>query len=161
VAIKQLTHPVPEEDTAGERRPHSRQIVRFIRFAVGSGLATLASAVIFAVSYRMLHLGPQVASVAAFVSGALINFVANRFWTWARRDRRGLGRDAAWYALLAVGTALAATGVTSVTDWYVDQAGASPNHQALLVEASYFATYAAMFGIKFVLLDRVIFRARP
>jgi putative flippase GtrA len=172
VAIKQLRNPLfvfrgavgeplAADDTAEKRSPRSRQLIRFIRYAAGSAIATLVSAVTFAVSYRLLNLGPEVSSVAAFAAGALINFVAYRFWAWARRQRRGLGRDAAWYALLAVGTALVAIGVTTVTDWYVDQAGATPNHQALLVEASYFATYAAMFLVKFVLLDRVIFRARP
>jgi putative flippase GtrA len=151
--------PLAADDKADKRSSRRQHIIRFVRYAVGSALATLVSAVTFAVSYRM-NLGPEVSSVAAFAAGALINFVANRFWAWARRQRRGLGRDAAWYALLAVGTALVAIGVTTVTDWYVDQAGTSPNHQALLVEASYFATYAAMFFVKFVLLDRLIFRPR-
>lgn len=152
--------PLTADDKAEKRSSQRQHIIRFVRYAAGSALATLVSAVTFAVSYRMLNLGPEVSSVAAFAAGALINFVANRFWAWARRQRRGLGRDAAWYALLAAGTALVAIGVTTVTDWYVDQAGTSPNHQALLVEASYFATYAAMFLVKFVLLDRLIFRAR-
>jgi putative flippase GtrA len=125
---------------------------RFVRYAVGSAFATGASAVTFAVAYRGLHAGPQVASVTAFAAGALVNFVAGRFWTWSRRHRLGLGRDLVGYLALAVTTALAAAVVTSVTERYT--------RAWLLVEASFFGTYAAMFLVKFVLLDRVIFRSR-
>jgi putative flippase GtrA len=131
-----------------------------MRYTAGSLLATAVSAVTFAVAYRTLGLGPQLSSVAAFAAGALVNFVANRFWAWSRRHRRGLGRDLFWYAVLAASSGLAAIGVTSATDWYEDRIGATPNHQALLVEASYFASYAAMFLVKFMVLDRVLFRSR-
>jgi len=112
----------------------------------------VTSAVTFALVYRVLHLGPAVASVTAFVAGALINFVGNRYWAWARRQRRQLGRDAIGYAVLSVGTALAATGTTSLADRYTNR--------LVLVEAAYFAAYAAMFLVKFALLDRVLFANR-
>jgi putative flippase GtrA len=125
---------------------------RFVRYAVGSAFATAVSAVTFAVAYRALHAGPQVASVAAFTAGAVVNFLSNRFWAWSRRHRLGLGKDLAGYLTLAVATALAAAGVTSLTERFT--------RTWVLVEASYFGTYAAMFLVKFVLLDRVIFRSR-
>jgi putative flippase GtrA len=125
---------------------------RFLRYVVGSAFATGTSAVTFAVAYRLLHTGPQVSSVTAFAAGAAVNFVANRFWAWSRHQRLGLGRDLAGYLVLAVSTALAAAAVTSLAERYT--------RTWALVEASYFATYAAMFLVKFVLLDRVIFRSR-
>jgi putative flippase GtrA len=144
----------------------TRRSGRFIRYAVGSAFATGVSAVTFALAYRMLHAGPQLASVAAFSAGAVVNFVSNRFWAWSRRHRlggqalaesrsdklRGLGRDLAGYLTLAVATALAAAGVTTLTERLT--------RTWVLVEASYFGTYAAMFLVKFVLLDRVVFRSR-
>jgi putative flippase GtrA len=125
---------------------------RFVRYAIGSAVATGVSGVTFAVAYRALHAGPQVASVAAFVAGAMVNFVSNRFWAWSRRHRLGLGRDLAGYLTLAVATAGAAAGVTTLTERLTSA--------WVLVEASYFGTYAAMFLVKFVLLDRVVFRSR-
>jgi putative flippase GtrA len=137
------------------RKPIRR---RFVRYALGSGVATAVSAVAFALAYRVLHAPPWLASGTAFVSGALVNFTANRFWAWGRRQRLGLGRDALSYAVLAIGTALAAAGVTSATAWLVGDA--DPTRRAILVEGGYFATYAAMFMVKFMLLDRVVFRSR-
>ena len=133
---------------------------RFLRYAVGSGLATVTSAVAFAVAYRVLDQGPRIATGAAFLAGATVNFVAGRFWAWNRRARRGLGRDALSYAALAVTTGLAAAAVTSLTHAILHDA--DPNQRAVLVEASYFATYAVLFLVKFLVLDRVVFRSsRP
>jgi putative flippase GtrA len=131
---------------------------RLVRYTLGSGVATLASAAVFAVVYRVLAEGPQLASVAAFVVGAVVNFVAGRFWAWGRRPRSGLGRDALSFAVVAVVSALAATGVTTVT--HAALRDADPNQRAVLVEASYFATYAVLFGVKFLVLDRLVFRSR-
>jgi putative flippase GtrA len=135
-----------------------RPPARFIRYAVGSGLATALSAVTFALAYRVLDLGPRVATGAAFLAGALVNFVANRFWAWDRRSRLRLGRDALSYAALAVAVALSAGAVTSLVHALLRDA--DPDRRAVLVEASYFATYAVLFLVKFVVLDRVVFRSR-
>jgi putative flippase GtrA len=132
--------------------------IRFVRYCLGAALATVVSAATFALIYREFGLGPQAASGAAVVAGALVNFVANRFWAWGRTHRLGLGRDAVSYAALAVTTALTAAVVTSLTHAYLRDA--DPDRRAVLVEASYFATYAALFLIKFAVLDRVVFRSR-
>jgi putative flippase GtrA len=131
-------------------------MTRFIRYAIGSGLATVSSAVAFAIVYRVLGEGPRLASVTAFLAGAVVNFTSNRFWAWRRRT--GLGRDAFFYAIVAVVSALAATGVTSLT--HAALADADPDRRAVLVEVSYFATYAVLFLLKFVVLDRFVFRTK-
>ena len=133
-------------------------LARFLRYAVGSGLATLTSAVAFALVYRGLDQGPRVATGAAFLAGAVVNFTTNRFWAWKRRARRGLGRDVLSYATLAIAAALAAAAATSATHALLRDA--DPNRRAVLVEASYFATYALLFVVKFVVLDRLVFRSR-
>jgi len=131
---------------------------RFVRYAVGSGLATVTSAVAFALVYRVLGEGPRLASVAAFLAGAVVNFTSNRFWAWQRRARPGLGRDALFYAVVSVVSVLAATGVTSLT--HAALAGAGENRRAVLVEVSYFATYAVLFLVKFLVLDRLVFHTK-
>jgi putative flippase GtrA len=137
----------------------SPRLRRFIRFALGSALATLVSAVAFWVMFHTLHSPPELASVTAFASGAVVNFVSNRYWAWDRRTRTGLSRDLGSYAVLAIATALAAAGVTRATKSYAPHVNAFAAHLAVVVEASYFATYAAMFLVKFALLDKVIFRS--
>jgi putative flippase GtrA len=144
--------------TERDDTPHRTRRGRFLRYAAGSIAAVLVSAVAFALAYRLLDLGPRIASGSAFLAGAIVNFSASRFWAWDRRHRSGLGRDVLSYAALAVVIALVAAGVTSLTDGYL--AGTDPNRRAVLVEASYFATYATLFLVRFILLDRVLFRSR-
>jgi putative flippase GtrA len=139
-------------------RPDRTPLGRFVRYATGSAGAVAASALAFALAYRLLGLGPQVASVTAFLAGAVVNFSASRFWAWNRRDRSGLGRELAGYAVLAVAIALVAMGATSLAEARL--AGADPTLRAVLVEGCYFATYAALFVVRFVVLDRVLFRSR-
>jgi putative flippase GtrA len=68
------------------------RVTRFIRYAIGSGLATASSAVAFAIVYRVLGEGPRLASVTAFLAGAVVNFTSNRFWAWRRDARRDARR---------------------------------------------------------------------
>jgi putative flippase GtrA len=132
-------------------------VTRFFRYAVGSGAATALSALVFAVVFRFLNGGPIVASIAAFLAGFVVNFSAGRFWAWRGRARPGLGRDAMSFGVVAVVTALAAIGVTSATDALLGNADS--NTRAVVVEVSYYATYAIFFVAKFVVLDRVVFRS--
>jgi putative flippase GtrA len=133
---------------------------RFARYAMGSVLATAVSAVVFALGYRWIGLGPRTTSVTAFASGAVVNFSANRFWAWDRRRLPGLGRDLLSYAVIALATAAAASGITTLTESYAVRIGASDNYRTLLVEIGYFSSYAMMFMIKFVVLDRIVFTPR-
>jgi putative flippase GtrA len=131
---------------------------RFLRYAASSALATGVSAVVFALGYRWLGLGATGTSVTAFVSGALVNFTVNRLWAWDRHRVPGLGRDALSYSVVSLVTAGAATGSATITEWYAVRIGASPGDRAGMVEIGYFSTYLLLFVVKFVLLDRVVFR---
>ncbi len=131
---------------------------RFLRYTASSLLATLTSAVTFALVYRVFDGGPQLASVAAFVPGAIVNFVANRYWAWQRHGRTDLARQAVSYAVVSVLSVLAATVVASLT--HAALRNVNPDLRAVLVEVSYFATYAVLFLVKFVVLDRLVFRKK-
>jgi putative flippase GtrA len=133
---------------------------RFIRYTAGSALATLTSAGTFAVVFHF-NGGPRLASLAAFLAGATVNFVAGRFWAWNRQGPMRLRRDMAAYLALSISIALAATVVTSLTDHYARRSDVLADHLGLVVEGAYFATYGAMFLLKFAILDRVVFRPRP
>jgi putative flippase GtrA len=134
-------------------------MVRLMRFAVCSLLATVTSAGVFALVYRV-GAGPRAATFAAFATGAAVSFVVNRSWTWNRRHRAGLRRDmVAFLAVVGSIAALAAI-ATSTTEWYAYRIGAGDTERAVLVETAYLGTYALMFLVKFLLLDRWVFRAQ-
>jgi putative flippase GtrA len=157
---------LPPAATKAPAAPGERRLAgRFVRFGVGSAAATMVSAVAFALAYRVGEVGPRWASVIAFGAGFVVNFTAGRGWAWAGRSRRGQRRlltgQLAGYLAIAVLAALLAIEVSSVADTWSLRLGLSTNQRTVLVETAYFASYAVTFLMKFLLLDRWVFRPRP
>lgn len=140
-----------------------RLAVLLTRYTVGSVVAGVISELVFLVAYGPGGAGPRVASVAAFVAGAVPNYVLNRAWAWERRGRDGLGREIASYGTIAVTTAALAAVITSVADAQVHRLVAARPAQVVLVGMAFLVTYAVMFVVKFILFDRLVFarRTRP
>jgi len=132
---------------------------RFIRYSAGSIVATLVSAVTFAIAFKVVGIGPVASPIASFATGALVAFVINRFWAWQHRDTPGMGGEFLRYWVVAIATALIATASTTVADHYAANAGLRGFSRLFVVEGAYFGSYAVTFVAKFVLLDRFVFRA--
>jgi putative flippase GtrA len=135
-------------------------IARLLRFAAGSLLASATSAVAFALVYQVAAAGTRAATFGAFASGAVVNFAVNRSWTWNRRSRAGLWRDAAAFLAVAGSTAVLASIATAATESHANRIGADPDQRTILLEGAYFGTYAVLFVVKLLLLDRWVFRTR-
>lgn len=125
------------------------------RYTAGSVVATVISEVVFLVLYASGAVA-AVASVAAFVAGAIPNYFLNRRWAWQRTGRH-TPRQTASYAAVVGGTALLAVAATSATEAWSHHSVASHTLQVFLGGAAYFLTYAVMFLVKFALFDRVVF----
>jgi len=138
-------------------------VVRFLRYAVGSAIASIVSAIVLAALVHGHHVTPAVASICAFIAGALVNFAIYRFWAWRHtitRAAAAIGKDFVKYAVIAVSTAAIATGTTFLAGRYADHAGLGSDMRVLLLEGSYFAAFAVMFVVKFLILDRYVFVQR-
>lgn len=135
---------------------------KLTRYTAGSVVATVISEIVFVVWYA-LGAAAAIASVAAFIAGAIPNYFLNRRWAWQHSSGRHTSRQAGTYAAIVIGTALLAIAVTSLTDAWSRHAIASHVMQVFLGGAAYFLTYAVMFLVKFALFDRVVFadRERP
>ncbi|MDY6998639.1 MAG: GtrA family protein [Actinomycetota bacterium] len=130
------------------------------RYAGASVIAGLISEAVFLLTYWLSGL-PLLASVLAFVAGAVPNYLMNRYWAWQRRGRPHHRREVLPYAVIVIVTAVAAILVTTAADNWVRDHVASHAWQVVLVGASFLGTYGAMFVLKFVLFDRFIFVDRP
>jgi putative flippase GtrA len=115
------------------------------------------SAVVLALSFRVLHLSSHESTGAAFVTGATVAFVINRAWAWQRHDKSHMRRDILRYSVVAIGTAVVATIGTGIADHYAVRAGLDADARTLVQEGAYFGSYALTFVAKFLLLDRFVF----
>lgn len=139
------------------RRPLA---VRFARFTASSAVAALISETAFVVVYGALDAGARLAGVVAFVAGAIPNWGLNRRWTWRRRGRPRIGREVLPYVAVVIATAVAATALGGVADGWVRGFDAPRAFQVALVAMAYLLPYGAVFVLKFVLFDRVVFSDR-
>jgi putative flippase GtrA len=129
------------------------------RYTAASVIAGVISELVFLVAY-WFEAAPVVASVVAFVAGAVPNYVMNRRWAWRRTGTPHPVRETLPYAVIIVSTALLAVLATTLADRWVAAHVNSHELQVVLVGAAFLGTYGAMFVLKFVLFDRLIFAGR-
>jgi putative flippase GtrA len=111
------------------RLRRSRLAGRIGRYAVGSVIALITSVVVFAGLY-VLGVGTTVDSVAAFLAGAVPNWILNRRWAWGITGRVHVAREIVGYAIVSVLALLAAS---AATGWTQDQVQSLPAHHGIRV----------------------------
>jgi putative flippase GtrA len=156
--------PAPEP---GERRsrwpswlPSRLTSVRFSIFTVGSVCSTLISQLVLTLVYWAGGHGAALASVLAFIAGAIPNFLINWRFTWGRRGRPQLAGELLPYLAIIIGGGLAATALTTAADHLLTPLLAARGDRTILLDAVYLASYALFFVVKFALLNKVFSRGR-
>jgi putative flippase GtrA len=132
---------------------------RITRYTLGSVVAAATSAVVFALLYVM-GAGTTACSVAAFVAGAVPNWVLNRKWAWQVSGRIAIGREVLAYVLVSALTLLATTEATAFTQRQVQSIPAHHGIRVILVTASYLAVFAILFVARFFVYEVWIFSGR-
>ncbi|MBI2709498.1 MAG: GtrA family protein [Actinobacteria bacterium] len=132
----------------------------FTRYAAGSVVATAISQATFVALYASRVVGPGGASVIAFAAGVPPNYVLNRRWAWRARGRPSLAGELVPYVSVILLTAAAAAMATRWTDRQARALTSDRAWQVVLVTGSFIATTAVSFVVKYVLLDRLVFRRR-
>jgi putative flippase GtrA len=132
---------------------------KITKYAIGSVIALLTSVVVFAVLYVM-HVSTTWCSIAAFIAGALPNWVLNRRWAWKVRGRVNFWREVFAYVIISVLVLIASS---AATGWMSDRVdGIAPGHgiRVILVTAAYVAVQAFFFAAKFVVYEHWVFAGR-
>jgi putative flippase GtrA len=130
-----------------------------VRFGAGSVLATLISQVVLTVCYGVLGAPAVICTLAAFVAGAVPNYLLSRAWAWGGRSAVSKHTVGSYLVVIAVTNALASL-ATWLTDGWVRTHVASHGTRTALVDLAYLASYGAMFVAKFLVCDRVVFSER-
>lgn len=142
-----------------QRLRRSALAVRITRYTLGSCVALATSVVVFALLYVM-GVGTTVDSVAAFVAGAVPNWILNRRWAWRVEGKIAFGREIFGYIVVSV---LALVASSAATGWTQAQVKGIPAHHGIrvaLVTLSYVAVQAVLFAAKFVAYEHWVFYGR-
>jgi putative flippase GtrA len=130
------------------------------RYAIGSIVALVTSVVVFAV-LDWLGVHTAIDSAAAFIAGAVPNWVLNRKWAWKMEDRADFMREIVAYiviSLLVWGASSWATGWTQ--NWVNHHVSPGNGLRVILVTGAYVVVQAVFFVAKFVIYDKWVFAGR-
>jgi putative flippase GtrA len=130
------------------------------RYAIGSIVALTTSIIVFAVM-DWLGIHTAIDSAAAFLAGAIPNWVLNRKWAWKMQDRADFMREIVAYIVISVAVWAASSWATGWTQGWVDQHIAPGNGlRVILVTGAYVVVQAVFFVAKFVIYDKWVFAGR-
>lgn len=136
-------------------------VQRFSRYALGSLVAFAASESAFLTVYGLELGSPQIATLWAFAAGIPVNYVLNRRWAWKRRGRPGMRDEVLPYVVVIAASVVASAVGTSFVDAWLQTLSLPSLARIALVGATFAAINGGLFLGKYVLLDRLVFRARP
>jgi putative flippase GtrA len=147
---------MPEVTTqrSADSARHRPLAIRISRYTVGSVVAFGTSEIVLLVTFGTGLLGASVASVVAFVAGAIPNYVLNRRWVWGQRGRVRVRGELVPYIAISLITLVAAA---AATGWAASVASDDAFERLIFVGGAYLVTYGVLFVLKFVAYDRFVF----
>jgi putative flippase GtrA len=142
------------------RASQTTLFARVMRYTGGSVIAFATSEAVLVVCYATGILGTTGATVAAFFSGAIPNYILNRQWVWERSGRIRVGREIVLYAVVS---AVSLVSAAAATGWAAHAVNGSKALGTAAVAAAYLITYGVLFVAKFMVFETVVFveRAGP
>jgi len=136
----------------------SKFFIKIARYAIGSGIALATSTVVFGGLVLLGANNTTVDSVAAFVAGAIPNWILNRRWAWEQNGKTDVAREVVGYALVSLVALAASSYATGLTQTYVrHHVTADSGLRALLITGAYVGVQALLFVVKYVIYDRWVF----
>jgi putative flippase GtrA len=130
------------------------------RYAIGSVVALVTSIVVFAIM-DWLGIHTAIDSAAAFVAGAVPNWILNRKWAWKMEDRADFMREILAYTIISVLVWAASTWATGNTqNWARDHISPGSGLQVIVTTSAYVFVQAVFFLVKFVIYDKWVFAGK-
>ena len=141
-----------------QRLAASRFFSKIAKYSIGSVIALATSTIVFELLLLMGSNNTTIDSVAAFVAGAVPNWILNRRWAWERGGDMDVMREVVGYTLVSLVALAASAGGTGLTQDYVQaHVTAGSGLRSLLVTGAYVIVQALLFVVKFVIYDRWVF----
>lgn len=132
-------------------RLRARHGTKLVRFGAVSAFNVILGQILLYGAQVAAGWPPVVSNGFAVSVGAIPAYILSRYWVWERRGRNHFWREVVpFWTLALVGFALSTTAV-----WWVD---ARFDPSPLGVNLTNLSAFGVVWAIKFVVLDRVLFR---
>lgn len=141
--------------------PLRARLGQLIRYGTVSLVATTTSLTVLGVLVATRTTSAGWANLIATAIGTVPSFELNRRWVWGKQGRRSLHKEVAPFTILSfAGLALSTLTVTATASW-ADAAGLANTTRTMLVELANLSAFGLLWGLQFLILDRVLFRSQP
>jgi putative flippase GtrA len=141
---------------------HTPSGVKFVRYVVASGIATVVSLGLLYLFYRVLPVGSAVlANILATALATIPSYFLNRNWAWGKSGRSKVWREVVPFWVIAfLSLVISTVAVGVVAD---ELRGTSASHLVvtIAVEATNFTTYLLLWLGKFAVFNRLLFADAP
>ena len=139
------------------RSPYAAKLTKY---AIGSVIALVTSVIVFGVM-DWLGIRTGIDSAAAFIAGAIPNWVLNRKWAWKMDARIEWLREIVAYTIISVLVWAASTWATGNTqNWAKHHISAGSGLRVIVTTGAYVVVQAVFFVVKFVIYDKWVFAGK-
>jgi putative flippase GtrA len=135
------------------RAMRSDLVAKLAKYSAASVAGTITDTIVFTLFYEGVFHWGWPANVLSVSIGAIPNYLINRYWTWAKRGPNQLMREIVPFWSMAFLGLLLSTAVVG----YID----ANDGGTFLAWAGKIASFGSLWVIRFVVLDRVLFKTEP
>lgn len=156
--------------SAGRGRSHDRpeaqssrrNLAKLLRYGVASAISVGITEAVLYLTYAELRLAsPAVCNVIGSLVAAGPAFLLNRRWVWGRGGRSHLWREVVpFWATAIAGVTVSVTAVAEIGR-AVRASGLSRAERGLLLDAGSLGAFVLLWALRYVVLDRLVFRRAP
>jgi putative flippase GtrA len=133
---------------------------KLFRYCAVSAIATTVSLTILGVLVATGTTTAGWANIIATAVGTVPSFELNRRWVWGKAGHRAFGAEIGPFCALSFsGLALSTIAVSAAAGW-ATAAGLGTGARTLVAEGANVATFGSLWVAQYLILDRVLFRAR-
>lgn len=138
----------------------TKEFRKLWRYVATSAIATLVSLVALYLFYRVVKVGSAgEANVIATAIATVPSYYLNRTWAWGKTGRSDLWREVIPFWVIAFVGLVLSTLAVDVASHEAHRLSQAHEVQTILVEAANLATYGILWVGKFLLFNRVLFKA--
>ena len=153
--LAESAHLQAEQSTAGQAG--STLLLRLTRCMRVSVLTTILSLTTLTVASAGLGITAWVANVLATAIATVPSYHLNRRWTWGRRNASDPWREVLPFWALAFAGLVLSTIFVGIADGWAAGAHLSGAPRSAMVIAAHLSGFGVLWGVQFVLLERVLF----
>ena len=150
--------------TAGDvapAAPTNGLVGRLVRCMGVSLLTTILSVSIILVSTVAFGLAAALANVLATSVATVPSYHLNRRWTWAKRDASDPWRELLPFWVLSFAGLALSTVTVAIADSWAGTMHLAPGFHTATILVGHLGGFGLLWVVQFVVLDRVLFAAKP